>query len=226
MSLLNRYNFNNKRKKVIYPKQLFQKQKSSDNSSKSTRAASKNFFIMKNKKLIEKIEYHDLYSDLVPVRQKNQLCINKKYPKEENEDSDYSTSLDAENFNLKKKIKSYSQKKAKVDVLKYYKEDGNVFEFPLFKESQVKLNEYDNKVKIESAEDDFESDDNTLDYGAKKVENDLIEAFAIIKKENFHCLENYKTYEKLFKKQRKKLDLKKNLPCIEIKTKEKAKNDK
>ena len=117
-------------------------------------------------------------------------------------------------FNIKKIKKSFSHKKIKINYIKYFKEDGQIVNFPLFKENDIKINEYDDKVKIESAEDDFESDESTLDYGKNKVENDLIEAFAMIKKENINCLVNYKKYAKLFKKPRKKLDLKKNLPHI------------
>ena len=86
--------------------------------------------------------------------------------------------------------------------------------FPLFKEKLINIDEYDNKVKIESAEDDFESDESTLDYGRKKVEEDLMAAFSIIKKDNINCLVNYKKYFKIIKKPKKKLNLAKNLPKI------------
>ena len=86
--------------------------------------------------------------------------------------------------------------------------------FPLFKEKEININEYDNKVKIESAEDDFESDESTLEYGRKRVEEDLIGAFSIIKKENINCLINYRKYSKIIKKPKGKLNLKKNLPNI------------
>ena len=69
-------------------------------------------------------------------------------------------------------------------------------------------------MKIESAEDDFESDESTLYYGNKRVKNDLIEACAHIKKENRNCLVNYKRFSRIIKKPKKKLDLRKNLPNI------------
>lgn len=208
MSLFNQNNI--KLKKFIYPKEP-KKQKSPENSSKSTRATSKNIFAIQSQKLFEKIEYHDLYSDLINTRQVKQINFEKKYPKEESEDSYSNLPLE---FNIKKIKKSFSHKKIKINYIKYFKEDGQIVNFPLFKENDIKINEYDDKVKIESAEDDFESDESTLDYGKNKVENDLIEAFAMIKKENINCLVNYKKYAKLFKKPRKKLDLKKNLPHI------------
>ena len=58
----------------------------------------------------------------------------------------------------------------------------------MFKESDIKIDEFDNKVKIESAEDDYASDEGTLDYGRQKVEKDLIEGFSIIRKEKIIVL--------------------------------------
>ena len=70
---------------------------------------------------------------------------------------------------------------------------------------------YDKKVDIESGEDDFLSDEGTIDYGLKKVEKDLISAFELIEKENCHCIENLRRFSKFIDKN-KKLNLKKNLP--------------
>ena len=218
MSLFNKNNI--KVKKFIYPKEP-KKMKSPESSSKSTRSTSKNIFSIQSQKLLEKIEYHDLYSDLINSRQEEKLIFQKKYPKEENEDSLNDSSLDFSKFKIKKNKKSFTHKKVKINYIKYFKEDGKIENFPLYRENDIKINEYDGQVKIESAEDDFESDESTLDYGKKKVENDLIEAFAMIKKENINCLVNYKKYAKLFKKPRKKLDLKKNLPHIPTKEKKK-----
>ena len=138
----------------------------------------------------------------------------KRHPKEDNEDSTNNSSVEFERISFKKQKKIYSQKKAKIDFAKYFKEDGEPMYFPLFKEKEININEYDNKVKIESAEDDFESDESTLEYGRKRVEEDLIGAFSIIKKENINCLINYRKYSKIIKKPKGKLNLKKNLPNI------------
>jgi len=35
----------------------------------------------------------------------------------------------------------------------------------LFKESDIKIDEFNNKVKIKSAEDDYASDEGMLEYG-------------------------------------------------------------
>ena len=172
---------------------------------------------MKSLKFLDKVEYFDLYSDLLVSRQgdsNNNNFQKKIYPKEDCEESSNSSSFNIEKIVFKKKKKCYSHKKAKIKYIKYYKEDGEPMYFPLFKEKEININEYDNKVKIESAEDDFASDESTLDYGKKKVEKDLQEAFALIKKENTNCLVNYKKYGKYIKKPKKKLDLRKNLPYI------------
>ena len=151
--------------------------KTLDNSSKSTRATSKNILAVQNQRLIEKIDYVDLYSDLINSRQIEKEHSKKKYPKEDNEDSVNDSSFEFEKLIFKKTKKVYYQKKSRITFVKYYKEDGEAVSFPLFKERDLKIDEYDDKVKIESAEDDFESDEGTLDYGKKRVENDLIEAF-------------------------------------------------
>ena len=212
MSLLNHQIL--KQKKFIYPKEPVKKIKTFDNFSKSTRATSKNILAVKNQKLFEKVEYFDLYSDLINPRQVGKDRFQTRYPKEENEDSPNNSSLELEKFSFKKHKKPYSQKKIIIDFVKYYKEDGEPVKFPLFKEREININEYDNKVNIESAEDDFESDESTLDYGKKRVEDDLIAAFAIIKKENTNCLVNYKKFSKIIIKPKRKINFLKNLPKI------------
>ena len=212
MSLFNHHII--KPKKNAYQKKPIKNIKSLDNSSKSTRATSKNILAVQNQKLLEKIDYVDLYSDLINSRQIEKEHSKKKYPKEDYEDSVNDSSFEFEKLIFKKNKKVYSQKKTRINFVKYYKEDGKAVTFPLFKERDIKIDEYDDKVKIESAEDDFESDESTLDYGKKRVKNDLIEAFAHIKKENINCLVNYKRFSRIIKKPKKKLDLRKNLPNI------------
>ena len=211
MSLFNPY----KPKKKFYPKEPISRLKSFDSSSKSTRATSKNFFTIPSQKLLEKVEYHDLYSDLVSSRQTNKNSIKKRYPKEDNEDFPNNSFYYLDNFSLKKNKKT-NAKSLKVNIVKYFREDGEAVSFPLFKESDIKIDEFDNKVKIESAEDDYSSDEGTLEYGRQKVEKDLIEAFSIIHKEKINCLINLKKYNKLFKKPNYKLNLLRKLPDVKI----------
>ena len=211
MSLFNPY----KPKKKFYPKEPISRLKSFDSSSKSTRATSKNFFTIPSQKLLEKVEYHDLYSDLVSSRQTNKNSIKKRYPKEDNEDFPNDSFYYLDKFSLKKNKKTIA-KSLKVNIVKYFREDGEAVCFPLFKESDIKIDEFDNKVKIESAEDDYSSDEGTLEYGRQKVEKDLIEAFSIIHKEKINCLINLKKYNKLFKKPNYKLNLLRKLPDVKI----------
>ena len=201
MSLFNPY----KPKKKFHPKEPISRMKSFDSSSKSTRATSKNFFTIPSQKLLEKVEYHDLYSDLVSSRQTNKNSIKKRYPKEDNEDFPNDSFYYLDKF-------SWKNKKNKFKI----REDGGAVSFPLIKECDIKLDEFDNKVKIESAEDDYSSDEGTLEYGRQKVEKDLIEAFSIIHKEKINCLINLKKYNKLFKKSNYKLNLLRKLPDVKI----------
>ena len=206
----------NKQKKFFYPKEPLQKNKSYDCSSKSTRATSKNIFAMKNQKLFEKVEYHDLYSDLVSTRQSFQYTMQKGFQKEENEESHNNSFSHLDKFVFKKNKKPYSQKKVKIDIIKYFKEDGDAVNFPLYKENEIKIDIYDDQVKIESAEDDFDSDEGTLEYGKQKVEKDLIEAFAAIRKDKINCFVNYNKFKKFIKKPKRRMDLLKNLPYVTI----------
>ena len=197
-------------KHLIYHKGPLKKNKSIDSSSKSTRATSKNIFAVQNQKLIDKTEYHDLYSDLLLSRQ-NIVKNIKKYPKDEDDETSANSELSFDKFAFRKNKKLSTQKKNKINVVKYYKEDGDYVNFPIYKEKEINIDIFDKKVKIESGEDDFESDKGTIDYGIKKVGKDLISAFDLIKKENSKCIENLKKYSKLIAKG-KKINLKKNLP--------------
>ena len=197
-------------KKLIYPKPHVKNKKAFASSSKSTRADSKNIITLESDKLIEKVEYFDIYSDLIPERQKLQKYI-KSYPKDEDDETSINSNYSYDKLPLKKFKKPFSQKKPKIKLVKYFKEDGDFINFPIFKERELKIDIYDKKVNIESGEDDFLSDEGTIDYGLKKVEKDLLNAFDIIKKENCRCLGNLKRYSKLINKD-KRLNLKKNLP--------------
>ena len=197
-------------KQLLYHKVPFKNNKSLDSSSKSTRATSKNILAIKNKKMIEKIEYYDLYSDLISSRQ-NIVKNIKKYNNIEDDETSTNSEISFDKFVFRKNKKLSTQKKSKINLIKYYKEDGYVVNFPLFKEKEINIDLYDKKVDIESGEDDFESDQGTIDYGKNKVNKDLITAFELIKKENSHCLGNLKKYSKLIDKD-KKINLKKNLP--------------
>ena len=75
--------------------------KSRSNSSKSTRAKSKNILAVKKQRLTEKIDYTLLYSDLF-----NSCQVSKKtYAKENNIDSVNDSCFEFEKLIKKKKIK-------------------------------------------------------------------------------------------------------------------------
>ena len=101
-------------------------------------------------------------------------------------------------------------------LIKDFKEDGDAVNFALYKENEIKIDIYDDQVKIESAEDDFASDEGTLEYGKQKVEKDLIEAFAAIRKDKINCFVNYNKFKKFIKKPKRRMDLLKNLPYVTI----------
>ena len=197
-------------KRLIYPKPHGKNKRYLASTSKSTRADSKNIITIESDKLIDKVGYFDIYSDLLPNRQNLEKYV-KKYPKDEDDETSVNSNYSNDKLSLKKFKKPFSQKKAKIQLVKYFKEDGDYVNFPIFKEREVKIDIYDKKVQIESGEDDFLSDEGTIDYGLKKVEKDLISAFEIIKKENCRCLGNLKRYSKYIDKD-KKINLKKNLP--------------
>ena len=195
---------------LIYPKGHNKKKNTLNSSSKSTRAASKNIIQMDNKNFKNKEEYTDLYSDLLTDRQKFGKYI-KQYPKDEEDETSTNSNFSNEKLIFKKVKKPFSQKKSKINTIKHYKEDGEAVDFPLYKERDLNINVYDKEVTIESGEDDFLSDESTIDYGMKKVQKDLIAAFELIKKENCRCLDNLKRYSKLIDRD-KRLNLKKKLP--------------
>ena len=165
-------------KELIHPKAHDKKKNLLNSSSKSTRAASKNIIIMDNKNFKDKEEYYDLYSDLITDRQNIEKYV-KKYPKDEEDETSTNSNFSNDKIILKKIKKPFSQKKSKINTVKHYKEDGDCVVFPLFKERELNIDVYDKEVTIESGEDDYLSDKDTIEYGMRKVEKDLIAAFEL-----------------------------------------------
>ena len=89
-------------KHLINPKAHGKYKKCLGSSSKSTRADSKNIIDKKNEKLIEKVEYYDIYSDLIPKRPNLKNYI-KNYPKEEDDETSINSNYSYEKLPLKKK---------------------------------------------------------------------------------------------------------------------------
>ena len=97
MSLFNHHII--KPKKNAYQKIPIKNIKSLDNSSKSTRSTSKNILVVQNQKLLERIDYFNLYSNLCQIEKEH----SKKNPKEDNEDSVNDSSFEFEKLIFKKK---------------------------------------------------------------------------------------------------------------------------
>ena len=49
----------------------------------------------------------------------------------------------------------------------------------MYNEKELNIDVYDKEVTIESGEDDYLSDKDTIEYGMRKVEKDLIAAFEL-----------------------------------------------
>ena len=122
---------------------------------------------------------------------------------------DINNNNDENNINLLDEIKmlenlSFSYKKKKVITpmnptvthIYFYKNDRRMENFNLFKENELGLNIFDNKVDILQSEEDYESDDMIVMDGEKKSGEDLLKAVNIIKKNNFKYIYNYQKYYK------------------------------
>ena len=97
-------------------------------------------------------------------------------------------------FNLKKKKMLYPKRNIYVDKKLFYKKDGRPEKFQLFKESELELNAFENKVNILQSEEDYDSDDMIITDGVKKAQEDLFEALEIFRKNHFKDIKNYQKY--------------------------------
>ena len=112
----------------------------------------------------------------------------------ENTNNDSENNLDyLEHYSCKKNKKIYEEKKFNVGTKVYYK-NGKCTKFNLFKEKELQLNQLGKNIKIIETEEDYDSDDNVIKDGLKKVEEDLSEALRIMKSKNFKELKNYSKY--------------------------------
>ena len=97
-------------------------------------------------------------------------------------------------YNLKKRKMVMPIMKIKIDKKVFYKNDGRKEQFNLYKESELSLNKFDNKINIMPSEEDYDSDDMIIMDGKKKAEQDLFEAVEIIKGNGFEEISNYVKY--------------------------------
>lgn len=190
--------------KVLYPI------KKSNNKHKVNNKNFKNSnFSSKSTTSTAKEEYTFIYPD----EYKNDIYIeiNSKYTFGGENERNFDNQLkkkwaDKEgNFNetyIKKKNKQFNKKIFPIKLIKYYKEDGDMELFKYYKESQININIFEDKVKIESSEEDFRSDEGTIEHGCEKVERDLKEAFQYIDKNK---LDSFFNIQKFLRHKSKKI---------------------
>jgi len=207
--------FFRRQKRNNCPKKYEKRSKSIDASTKSTRFESKNIVAVDEK--IEQSKEKDVYFDLTKnVRASIQNDFLEK-SKENINNNIRDENINFENIFSTKNYKVSGITNKNIKTIKLYKEDKKEFKFPLYNEKDIKIDKFDNKVYIESEEEDYSSDDNTINHGTNLVEKHLKEAFSEIKEDSLHCIGNYKKYNKYMKKPNGNLNIKKNLPINRLK---------
>lgn len=207
MQIYPKANKNKKVKKAIYYT-TFKGIK--DDSSKSTCFSSKKNFHCENSINQPKQINAKLFSNL---SQSSENLLNIKSTELKNRKK-YPIKCNRDGLNKRIKISYTEHKNITINYKKYYKEDGISYEiFPLYKEKEIRINIYDKKVQIESAEEDYNSDENVLENGKKKIMDDLIEALKTIKKQGKNAFVNCNKYKHFFKsKKYPKFDYLNDLP--------------
>ena len=122
----------------------------------------------------------------------------KKAPGKENSDNffddpDINLNLLEQNSNLKKNRKVRNEKNFNVKE-KSFGEKGQSKKFVLFNDKEIGLNTYHHKVNILEAEEDYDSDENVIEEGMRKVKNDLNDAIKKFKQYKFKDIINYGKY--------------------------------
>ena len=119
---------------------------------------------------------------------------NKKYMEKNSDDSENNINVYETQLSLKKKKKLlYIPKDYNVRKKKYYKE-GKSIEFDLYKEKEIGLDGWNEKINILESEEDYDSDENVIFDGKLKSKNDLSEALKMFSKNKFKEIQNYEKY--------------------------------
>ena len=147
----------------------------------------------------------NFYKDLQQF-QKYISNIPKKYPHSNYKKSSGKENLDntdntSDNYMKTLENKSYAKKnkivftptKYHVNQKVYYK-NGKGTKFNLFKEREIGLNGWDEKINILESEEDYDSDENVIKDGKAKTKDDIIEALRLFKNNKFKDIENYSKY--------------------------------
>ena len=66
----------------------------------------------------------------------------------------------------------------------FYTEDGKETKFNLYKENELGINIFDDKVTILDSEEDYESDETIVMDGKRKSEQDLLKGIELFEKKN------------------------------------------
>ena len=140
----------------------------------------KNNFLLKSS--IKKDNYKESVNKFI---YKNYFTAKKGNP-ESNDDIDSRS-------NFKKMKKINNSQKYNVNKKEYNKAGKNEV-FNLFKEKEIKINNYDNDIKILESEEDFDSDEDIISDGVRKSKIDLNEALILFKKNKFKDIINYNLY--------------------------------
>ena len=102
------------------------------------------------------------------------------------------------NTNIRKTKKANKPMKCNITAGKkaYYEKNGKAEKFVLYIDKALGLNVYENIIKTRTynPEEDYDSDDNIILDGKKKVDEDLFEAIEITKKNKFKNVCNYQRY--------------------------------
>ena len=117
--------------------------------------------------------------------------------------SENNINLEDEIKMLEKKTLNFKKKKVLAPINNltvtnkyFYKKDGRTQKFKLYRENELGISIFNNKVDILQAEEDYDSDDMIVMDGVKKAEEDLLEAIKLVQKNNFKDIHNYQKYYK------------------------------
>ena len=127
----------------------------------------------------------------------------KKAPGKENyenffDESELNLNLLEQNSCLKKNRKIQNGKKFHIREKIFYK-NGQSIRFLLFREDEIGLKRYGKNVNILDSEEDYDSDDNLIKVGVKKVKDDLSEAVRKLERNKFEVINGLKIYGKYMK---------------------------
>lgn len=127
---------------------------------------------------------------------------NNKVTNDNNINNNEEKEINLELLGLKKNKKIFPIKKIKFDNIIYFNEKEEPFTFKLFKDKDLGIGKFlkqelrKNKevYKIQKEEDDYMTDNVSLDYGFKSIKNDIKEAIEELKENNFKYINNYNIY--------------------------------